>query len=81
MLNILAQMILQLIPVGYPQHFAAGDVYTLLKILREAPDHDRLAICNQNLAEFFPSIKPERFLGSWYMLLNFLRSITDVSDS
>ena len=32
MLNILARMIFQLIPVACPNHFASGDVYTLLSI-------------------------------------------------
>ena len=36
MLNILARMIFQLIPVACPNHVASGDVYTLLKILQEA---------------------------------------------
>ena len=37
MLNILARMIFQLIPVACPNHFASGDVYTLLSILKSAP--------------------------------------------
>ena len=37
MLNIVARMIFQLIPVACPNHFASGDVYTLLEILRSAP--------------------------------------------
>ena len=61
MLNILARMILQLIPVACPNHFATGDVYTLLKILHEAPDHGDLTLFNQDLAGFFTSIDPARF--------------------
>ena len=37
MLNILARLIFQLIPVACPNHFASGDVYTLLSILKSAP--------------------------------------------
>ena len=33
MLNILARLIFQLIPVACPNHFASGDVYTFLSIL------------------------------------------------
>ena len=37
MLNILARLIFQLIPAACPNHFATGDVYTLLSILKSAP--------------------------------------------
>ena len=30
MLNILARLIFQLIPVACPNHFATGDVYTIV---------------------------------------------------
>ena len=70
MLNVLARMIFQLIPVGRPNHFAVGDVCTLLKLLKAAPEHDDLRIFNQDLAGFFISIEQDRFLGSWYMLLD-----------
>lgn len=73
MLNILARMIFQLIPVACPNHFASGDVYTLLDILRSAPVDADLILVNQDLAGFFTSIDQERFIGSWFMLLNFLR--------
>ena len=73
MLNILARMIFQLIPVACPNHFASGDVYTLLDILRSAPVDADLILVNQDLAGFFTSIDQERFIGSWLMLLNFLR--------
>ena len=42
MLNILARMIFQLIPIACPDHFVTGDVYHLLSILRQAPEHDHL---------------------------------------
>jgi hypothetical protein len=40
MLTILARMIFQLIPVGCCNHFAVGNVFTLLKLLKDAPEHD-----------------------------------------
>ena len=73
MLNILARMIFQLIPVACPNHFASGDVYTLLDILRSEQVDADLILVNQDLAGFFTSIDQERFIGSWLMLLNFLR--------
>ena len=72
MLHILARMIFQLIPVACPQHFASGDVYTLLSILKYAD----LILVNQDLAVFFTS-----FIGAWFMLLDFLRPNMDVSDN
>jgi len=73
MLNILARLIFQLIPSACPDHFATGDVYTLLSILREAPVDADLILVNQDLAGFFTSIDQERFIRSWFMLLDFLR--------
>jgi hypothetical protein len=80
MLNILARMIFQLIPVACPDHFASGDVYTLLEILRSAPVDANLILVNQDLAGFFTSIDQERFIGAWFMLLDFLRPKINVSD-
>ena len=77
MLNILARMIFQLIAVACPNHFASGDVYTLLNIIRGAwrcrldPYLD--------LAGFFTSIDQERFIGAWFMLLDFLRPHMNVA--
>ena len=48
MLNILARLIFQLIPTACPNHFATGDVYTLLSILREAPVDADLILVNQD---------------------------------
>ena len=62
MLNILARLIFQLIPSACPDHFATGDVYTLLSILREAPVDADLILVNQDLAGFFTSIDQERFI-------------------
>ena len=81
MLNILARMIVQLIPVACPNHFASGDVYTLLEILRSAPADANLILINQDLAGFFTSIDQDRFIGAWFMLLDFLRPNMNVSDN
>ena len=48
MLNILARLIFQLIPSACPDHFATGDVYKLLSILREAPVDADLILVNQD---------------------------------
>ena len=68
MLNILARLIFQLIPVACPNHFASGDVYTLLPILKSAPVDAGLILVNQDLAGFFTSIDQDRFVGAWFML-------------
>ena len=80
MLNILARLIFQLIPSACPDHFATADVYTLLSILREAPVDADLLLVNQDLAGFFTSIDQERFIRSWFMLLDFLRPKMNVYD-
>ena len=80
-LNILARLIFQLIPVACPNHFATGDVYTLLSILKSAPVDADLVLVNQDLAGFFTSIDQDRFVGSWFMLLDFLRPNMNVSDN
>ena len=74
-------MIFQLIPVACPNHFASGDVYTLLDILRSAPVDADLILVNQDLAGFFTSIDQERFIGAWFMLLDFLRPHMNVADN
>ena len=66
MLNILARLIFQLIPSACPNHFATGDVYHLLSILRSAPVDADLILVNQDLAGFFTSIDQDRFLRSWF---------------
>eukprot|EP00435_Cladocopium_sp_Y103_P004184 s4027_g1.t1 len=80
MLNILARLLYQLIPVGCPHHFAVGDVYELLTILKSVPENQSLRLFNQDLAGFFTSIEPERFIGAWYMLLDFLRPKMNVNN-
>ena len=74
------RLLYQLVPVGCPQHFAVGDVYELLAALQQIPEHQPLSIFNQDLAGFFTSIEPSRFIGSWYMLLDFLRPKMNVND-
>ena len=81
MLNILARMIFELIPVACPDHFALGDVYTLLTVLQTAPIDGDLILVNQDLAGFFTSIDQARFIGTWYMLLDFLRPHMNVGDN
>ena len=81
MLNILARLIFQLIPAACPNHFATGDVYTLLSILKSAPVDADLILVNQDLAGFFTSIDQDRFVRSWFMLLDFLRPKMNVSDT
>ena len=81
MLNILARMIFQLIPVACPNQFASGDVYTVLTILKSAPVDADLILVKQDLAGFVTSIDQDRFIGAWFMLLDFLRPHIDVSDN
>ena len=81
MLNILARLIFQLIPVACPNHCASGDVYTLLSVLKSAPVDADLILVNQDLACFFTSIDHDRFIGAWFMLLDFLRPDMDISDN
>ena len=71
-------MIFQSIPVACPKRFATGDLYNLLKILREAPEHGDLVLFNQDLAGFFTSIDQARFLDAW---LDFLRPHMDAGDN
>eukprot|EP00435_Cladocopium_sp_Y103_P043631 s1344_g12.t1 len=80
MLNILSRLLYQLIPAGCPHHFAVGDVYELLTILKSVPENQSLRLFNQDLAGFFTSIEPDRFIGSWYMLLDFLRPKMNVNN-
>jgi len=56
MLNIHARLIFQLIPAACPNHFATGDVYTLLSILKWAPVDADLILVNQDLAVSSPAL-------------------------
>ena len=55
--------------------------YTRLSILKSAPVDADLILVNQDLAGFFTSIDQDRFIGAWFMLLDFLRPHMDVSDN
>eukprot|EP00435_Cladocopium_sp_Y103_P044398 s2382_g12.t1 len=77
----LARMLYQLIPVGCPHHIAVGDVYELLAILKSIPENQPLRLFNQDLAGFFTSIEPDRFIGAWYMLLDSLRPKMNVNNA
>ena len=75
MLSTLAKLLFQLIPRACPNHFARGDVYQLLKLLRDyatTMTDKSLRVYNQDLAGFFISIDTDRFLQSWQLLLRFL---------
>ena len=75
MLSTLAKLLFQLIPRACPNHFARGDVYQLLKLLRNyatTMTDNPLRVYNQDLAGFFISIDTDRFLQSWQLLLRFL---------
>ena len=74
-------MTFQLIPVVCPDHFASGDVYALLATLRSAPGDASLILINQDLAGFFTRIHQERFIGAWFMLLDFLQPHMNVADN
>ena len=84
MLSTLAKLLFQLVPRACPEHFAHGDVYQLLKLLREyatkMADKD-LRIYNQDLSGFFISIDSDRSLQSWYMLLRFLEPSMSVHEN
>ena len=77
LLNILARLIFQLIPMACPNHFATGDVCTLL--LKSASVDTDLISVNQDPAGFFTSIDQDRFVGAWFILLDFLRPNMNVS--
>jgi hypothetical protein len=49
--------------------------------LRSAPIDGQLILINQDLAGFFTSIEQDRFIGAWYMLLDFLRPHLNVADN
>jgi hypothetical protein len=52
-----------------------------LSILKSAPVDGDLILVNQDLAGFFTSIEQDRFVGAWFMLLDFLRPNMTVSDN
>ena len=81
MLNILARMIFQLIPVACPDHFASGDVYTPVHF-ESCPGwwepHPHQPRLGGLLHQHWPIA---RFIRAWYMLLDFLRSHVNVGDN
>jgi len=61
MLNILARLIFQLIPAACPDHFATGDVYTLLFILKSAPvDADLIRTGQSRLSRLLHQHRPRQ---------------------
>ena len=76
MLNCIAKMIYHLLPKAFPHNLAKGDVFDLIKLLKDT-DFDAVTtprIYNQDLAGFFTSIDTDRFIDSWRLTLNFLAS-------
>lgn len=84
MLSTLAKLLFQVVPRACPEHFAHGDVYQLLKLLRDYATtmaDKALRIYNQDLSGFFISIDSDRFIQSWYMLLRFLEPSMSVNEN
>ena len=77
MLHCIAKMIYHLLPQALTHNLAKGDVFDLIKILKNT-DFDTLPtprIHNQDFAGFFTSIDTDRFIDSWRLTLKFLSSI------
>ena len=76
MLNCIAKLLYQLIPVAFPHNLAKGDVFELIQLLRQGDfdNHPTPLIYNQDLAGFFTSIDTDRFVTSWHLTLHFLSS-------
>ena len=73
MLNCIAKLISHLLPQAFPHNLAKGDVFDLIKLLKNT-DFDNLPtpqIYNQDLAGFFTSIGTDRFLDSWRLTLKY----------
>ena len=84
MLGTLAKLLFQLVPRACPDHFAKGDVYQLLQLLRNYAmpmGVKDLRLYNQDLSGFFISIDSNGFLQSWYMMLRFLEPLMSVQDN
>ena len=71
MLNCIAKMIYHLLPQAFPPNLAKGDVFDLIKLLKNLATP---RIHNQDLAGFFTSIDTDRFIDSWRLTLKFLSS-------
>ena len=77
MLNCTAKLIYNLLPQAFPHNLAKGDVFDLIKLLKDT-DFDSLPtprIHNQDLAGFFTSIDTDRFIASWRLTLQFLSTL------
>ena len=76
MLNCIAKLIYQLLPVAFPHNLAKGDVFELIQLLKQGDfdSHPTPQIHNQDLAGFFTSIDTDRFVTSWHLTLHFLSS-------
>ena len=80
MLNIMAKLLYTLVPKACPNHFALGDMYTLLQLLHSCPVDAPLQLWNQDLAGFFISIETPRFLRAWCTLKYFLSKLMNTDD-
>ena len=77
MLNCIAKLIYNLLPQAFPHNLAKGDVFDLIKLLKDT-DFDTFPtprIHNQDLAGFFTSIDTDRFIASWRLTLQFLSTL------
>ena len=77
MLTCIAKLIYNLLPQAFPHNLAKGDVFDLIKLLKDT-DFDSLPtprIHNQDLAGFFTSIDTDRFIASWRLTLQFLSTL------
>ena len=81
MLNCTAKLIYNLLPQAFPHNLARGDVFDLIKLLKDT-DFDSLPtprIHNQDLAGFFTSIDTDRFIASWRLTLQFLSPLMNTA--
>ena len=76
MLNCIAKLLYQVMPVAFPHNLAKGDVFELIQLLKQGDfdSHPTPQIHNQDLAGFFASIDTGRFVTSWHLTLHFLSS-------
>ena len=77
MMNCIAKLIYNLLPQAFSHNLARGDVFDLIKLLKDT-DFDSLPtsrIHNQDLAGFFTSIDTDRFIASWRLTLQFLSTL------
>ena len=80
MLNCTSKLIYNLLPEAFPHNLARGDVFDLIKLVKDT-DFDSLPtprIHNQDLAGFFTSIDTDRFVASWRLTLQFLSTLMNI---